>query len=156
MSAPLAVAALRLKLLGRKETHPMTTTTYAACPQCLKLNRLDTARVLEGAQKAKCGSCGAAIDLYGGATPVTAKQLEALIAASPLPVVVDFWAPWCGPCVAFAPTYAKAAQELAGQAVFVKLDTEQEPQAAAAQGIRGIPTLAVFRGGREVKRQSGA
>ena len=73
-----------------------------------------------------------------------------------LPLVVDFWAPWCGPCRSMAPEFSKAAQALDGKARLVKLNTEEHPRAGQVYGIRGIPTMAGFKGGREMARQSGA
>jgi thioredoxin 2 len=87
---------------------------------------------------------------------VGARGLETLISKSPLPVVVDFWAEWCGPCRFFAPVFAKVASSEKGRAVFAKLDTERAPDAARAHSIQAIPTLAVFFRGKELHRQSGA
>ena len=84
------------------------------------------------------------------------SNFDSEINKGPTPVLVDFWAPWCGPCRMMAPQFEQAAQAMQGRAVFAKLDTEANPRTGAAQGIRSIPTLAVFVGGREVARQSGA
>ena len=87
---------------------------------------------------------------------LTDENFENEVLNAGQPVLVDFWAPWCGPCRMMAPEFSKAAQELAGKARLVKLNTEAHPQAGQAYGIRGIPTMAGFRGGREKARQSGA
>lgn len=129
-------------------------TTLVVCPKCEKLNRVS----LEKAESSSpiCGSCKAALPLHAGVQDVSSTALGKLIRAADRPVVVDFWAEWCGPCKAFAPTFKSAASELGGQIVFAKLDTEAFPQAAQSFQIRGIPTLIVFKNGVEVDRQSGA
>ena len=85
-----------------------------------------------------------------------APTLDALLASSELPVVVDFWAPWCGPCRAMAPMFEQAAGELAGKARFVKVNVDEQQALAARHAIRAIPTLILFRNGQEAKRHSGA
>ena len=87
---------------------------------------------------------------------VAAPKLDDLVASSELPVVVDFWAPWCGPCRAMAPMFAQAADALDGKARFVKVNVDEQQALAARHGIRAIPTLVLFRNGQEVKRSSGA
>ncbi len=128
--------------------------TLVVCPSCEKLNRVS----LDKAQGAApvCGSCKAELPLHGGVQDVSGGALNKLIRASDRPVLTDFWAEWCGPCKAFAPTFKEAARELGGQMVFTKLDTEAYPLAAQTYQIRGIPTLIVFKDGIEVDRQSGA
>jgi len=92
--------------------------------------------------------------MNAAATP--APTLDALLASSELPVVVDFWAAWCGPCRAMAPMFEQAASELAGKARFVKVNVDEQQTLAQRYGIRAIPTLVLFRGGEEVRRHSGA
>ncbi len=90
------------------------------------------------------------------ATPVSDASFEQDVLKSDVPVLVDFWAPWCGPCRMMAPAYEKVSHDMQGKARFVKVNTEDEQGLAAKYNIRSIPTLAVFAGGREIARQPGA
>jgi thioredoxin 2 len=102
-----------------------------------------------------CGKCGHAL-LPGEPVELTESNFDAVIGKTELPVVVDFWAGWCGPCRMMAPHFAQAARQLKGQAVFAKVDSDASSGLSARFGIRSIPTMVRLRGGREDKRLSGA
>lgn len=126
----------------------------ATCNACGRPNRVPAARL---ADTARCAACkGPLLPLAKPWSAASAAEFDELVAASPLPVLVDFWAAWCGPCRMVAPELEKIAQQRAGQLIVAKVDTEALPELAARFGISAIPTLALFRGGREAQRQSGA
>lgn len=127
------------------------STFNTRCPACKAMNRVPVQRVSDAASCGKCKS-----DLFDGApVEATADNLNALL-NSKQPVVIDFWAPWCNPCVGFAPVFAQVAAERKGSVRFLKLDTEANQALAAQYQIRSIPTIMLFKDGKRVDMVNGA
>jgi thioredoxin 2 len=130
----------------------MDQPLHVVCGRCETINRIPASRLAEAPN---CGNCHQRV-FSGHPIELTHGNFQRFVEHNDVPVVVDFWAPWCGPCQMMAPQYAEAAGELEPKARLAKLNTQAEPGLANQFGIRSIPTLALFKGGREVTRQSGA
>lgn len=130
----------------------MSDSLHICCPDCGGINRVPKAKVTENPS---CGKCKAALN-SGHPANLTQNNFVRYVQKNDLPVVVDFWAPWCGPCRMMAPAFEQAANEMKSKALFAKLDTEQHQAIGTQYNIRSIPTIAVFKNGREIARQAGA
>jgi len=125
---------------------------HVVCPHCTATNRVPDERLTEDPV---CGRCGRAV-LPGEPVELTDANFDAVASRTGLPIVVDFWAAWCGPCRMMGPHFEQAARQLKGRAVFAKVDSDANPRVSSRFAIRSIPTLVMLRGGREDKRMSGA
>ncbi len=130
----------------------MSDAKHIVCPHCAATNRVPAERV---ADKPKCGQCHKPL-FDGHPVALDEAAFERHIAGNDVPVVVDFWAPWCGPCRMMAPEFEKAAGILEPEVRFAKVNTEEAQRLAMRHRIRSIPTMAIFRNGEEMARQSGA
>ena len=128
------------------------TTSHIVCTHCGAINRLETQRM---ANKPICGKCKQPL-FKGKATELNDQTFNKHISKNDIPVVVDFWASWCGPCQMMAPEFQQAAQQVEPEVRFAKLDTENNQQTAAQFNVRSIPTMILFKNGQEVARQAGA
>lgn len=122
------------------------------CPHCLSINKVPKK---ESYKKANCGKCKESL-LENKIVKLSEENFDEIVVNSDLPVIIDFWAPWCGPCKMMAPIFEKCAKEYPLQMLFAKVNTEEEQYLGGRFGIRSIPTLMVFKDSREVNRVSGA
>ena len=130
----------------------MSDALHIVCPHCDAINRIPSSRMGEGP---KCGKCREPL-FNGHPIELTVANFQKHISRSDIPVLVDFWAPWCGPCKMMAPQFVEAASQLEPRVRLAKVDTEAEQMLGSQYGIRSIPTMALFKGGSEVARQAGA
>lgn len=132
----------------------MTVKTYSYCMRCNSINKIAIDKIKE--KQPFCGTCGAMIEMHSLVSEVDLNGLIKMIRKTDLPLVIDFWAPWCGPCKSFGPTFEKASNLFGGKIIFLKINTQEYPNASSQFNIRGIPTLLVYKDGKEIARESGA
>ena len=129
----------------------MSDPQLIRCPSCGATNRVPLEKIAQGLQPA-CGRCKTALPVDSKPVTVTDATFAAEVEHSPLPVLLDMWAPWCGPCRLVAPVIEEIAGEMAGRVRVAKLNVDENPQTAARFGVQSIPTLLVLKGGRELDR----
>jgi thioredoxin 2 len=123
-----------------------------ACPNCGRKNRVPESHLSD---QGRCGSCKQPLPALGAPLDASAQEFRSFIAAAKVPVLVDFWAEWCGPCKMAAPEVKRVAENAAGRAIVLKIDTEQYPELAVEFNVRSIPNFAVFKNGSVVFQQAG-
>lgn len=129
------------------------TTTTIECDNCNAINRVPLSRLKD---RPKCGSCGEKLPLGGGPIKLTDSNFQSTIDTSPVPVVVDFWAPWCGPCRMIGPVLEKLAGEMSHDVLIGKLNVDENPETASRFSVRSIPLLVAFQDGAAIDKQVGA
>ncbi|MDD4972751.1 MAG: thioredoxin TrxC [Bacteriovorax sp.] len=132
----------------------MSTKTFSYCMKCNNLNKVAIDKIK--LQVPVCGSCGSPLNMHSLVSDIDLKGLMKMTQKADQPIVIDFWAPWCGPCKSFGPTFERASHIFGGKIVFVKINTQDFPQASGQFNIRGIPTILIYKNGKEVARESGA
>ena len=149
---PLYLAVLRSDRMTATTTEKQSPTLTIQCQFCQTWNRIDATRA---ADRPKCGKCARPI-LLDRPLKLTDDTFQRTVESAELPVLVDFYADWCGPCKMMAPSIDQLASKMTGRALIAKLDTDASPRTAQQFDIRGIPTVIVFRGGKPVTQQAGA
>lgn len=128
---------------------------YIVCPSCMTINKFSKEKLISNPKSGKCGKCGKLL-FQGKPISLNDRTFPKFVRKTTIPVVVDFWAEWCGPCKMMAPIFEQAASEMEPAVMFTKLNTEEAPIMASEYGIRSIPTIAVMENGKVIKQTAGA